>query len=316
MLLKTKDVIGLPVITIKGGEKTNKVKDILYNTQNNSVQALIVDMGSWFGSPKVILIQDIKSIGKDAVTIEDETKISEATDNIVDTESTRDPSQETAATIDKDFALVGNRIMTDTGKDLGKIIDLYFEFPNGEVTKMEISRSVTEDLISGTKVLSMNQVISIGKDCIIVKDEAYGMVENQQITGGVQKTMQDIKTTVVSAGGSVMESGEETKKGLEQNWEENQGTIQEKLGDVGQKAQGAFEKIKETVTEKSNEFQDRIKEQRLDSILGKTLKNVTLLTDEDDIIAVPGDIITHKIIEEAKQNGRLDQLLNNVESLD
>ena len=81
-MLKGNNILGLKVIAIKNGKKINKVEDIIYNPKENKVKALLIDESGWFEDAKVILLQNIKSIGRDAVLIESEDQITKASKKV------------------------------------------------------------------------------------------------------------------------------------------------------------------------------------------------------------------------------------------
>ncbi len=70
MTIKGQNVINLKIITINDGKEIDNVKDIIYDPKQNRVRALLISNGGWFSDAKVLLMEEIKNIGQDAVIID------------------------------------------------------------------------------------------------------------------------------------------------------------------------------------------------------------------------------------------------------
>ena len=53
-MLKSKDTMGLQIITLDAGIKLGKVHDLLLDGAGTKVLGLLVDEGGWFSSAKVV----------------------------------------------------------------------------------------------------------------------------------------------------------------------------------------------------------------------------------------------------------------------
>lgn len=69
-LLKGKNIVGLKVLSLDTGEFLDDVDELIFDPKEHKVKAFVVDEGGWFSDAKIILFNDVKSIGKDAITIE------------------------------------------------------------------------------------------------------------------------------------------------------------------------------------------------------------------------------------------------------
>ena len=106
-------LIGLPVVSFETGKKFEKVEDIIYDDQTNSIVALLVDRGGMFSDAKIIEYSKISSVGDDAVIVVDENVIVSASE-----------SELVSRAVGEKVSVRGKQIMTEDGKDLGKVTDL------------------------------------------------------------------------------------------------------------------------------------------------------------------------------------------------
>ena len=190
MSIKANTLISLPVITVKSGKKIGNIKNIVYNSQNNQVTAFVVDEKGWFSDAKIILIVDIKSIGKDAILVEDESKIISANNKVDHT---------VALTANDNNFLDASDVITQDGTKLGKVTDIYFDQITGKLEAIEVSGGFLKDAVSGVTKIAISNIITVGKENLIVQNVAEAEIENQTQEQGLNKVMADIKTTTVGA---------------------------------------------------------------------------------------------------------------------
>ncbi len=181
MMLKGTDVIGLNVFTVRDGRKLSAVKDIVYDPRQHKVLALIVDEGGWFSDATVIPIDQVKSIGDDAVLIDNEDVLMKA-DEV---------SEYVSSVAGSSTYLTKTRVLTDTGKDLGTVNDIYFDPTTGSVDELEVSQGVVGDISGGMKKVRVADIVTVGQDATIVKGYVEDSLEAQADQGGVQGLVQE-----------------------------------------------------------------------------------------------------------------------------
>lgn len=111
-LMRARDVSGLPVVTITGGDDIAEIKDVVYDAGSHSLIGFTLNKRGWFrGTLKgVLAATDIESIGADAVMVLDDAALTEsATPDaaLAEPETQRD--------------VMGNRVLSSDGTDLGEI---------------------------------------------------------------------------------------------------------------------------------------------------------------------------------------------------
>jgi len=125
---KGKDAGGLLVITRDSGKKVGKVEDLVLDAQGSRVLGILIDEAGWFREAKVVPWPSFRSIGVDVVVIDEEASAKKASD-----------VPEMSAVLKTDNVLVGARVMTTDGHELGKIEDFYFDPQTGVVKGFELS---------------------------------------------------------------------------------------------------------------------------------------------------------------------------------
>jgi uncharacterized protein YrrD len=206
MSIKANSLIGLPVITVHDGKNINTIKDVVYDGATNQVTAFVVDEKGWFNVAKIILIKDIKSIGKDAVLIDDASKIVTA-DSRVD--------KSVALTANNDNFLDTNEVITQSGTRLGKVTDIYFNEITGKLEAIEVSEGFLKNIVSGTKKIEVDDIITVGTENLIVGDNVKQSINSQAQRQGLNKVVEDVKVTsanVASQAGEKIQEATETVK--------------------------------------------------------------------------------------------------------
>lgn len=220
MLIKANDVIGLKVITLETGKEVAKVQDVVYDPRDNMVKALVIDEGGWFSDAKVILFEDIKSIGEDAVIIESEEKVRTASE----------VSSRVANIAREEQNLTKTKIITEEGDELGSVSDIIFDSKTGKVEEFEVSQGA-QNLASGKKTIRVNNIITVGEDATIVSGVSKQVVEQQAQQQGIQ--------------GAIKKATETVKEKVPQYMEQAREKAEELTGKAKEKGEEAKEKVQE-----------------------------------------------------------------------
>jgi uncharacterized protein YrrD len=257
-ILKATDVVGLPVITIDSGAEIDHVSDVLYDLVNNKVTALLIDRGGWFSEAKVIDLSDIHSIGHDVVLV--------PTDGVVKKAGDFKENHLAQVAKDRDY-LRKTRMVTEEGEEIGKVTDVFFTLPYGDVTHFEVSEGLLEDAMEGRKIVPVANIITVGEDATIVRTGVEEDVDNQ-ITGGVKQAVKELKQDAQIA---VDKAEHQTRQ-------------------LTDEAQSAVAQLK-----------DKAKDEVKTDVVGKYLtKNI--ISDNDKVIGERGEMITHEMLHQAEAN--------------
>lgn len=316
MLIKGNDVLDLKVISINEGKYIENVDDLIYDPRTHKVRALLVDKGGWFSKAKVILFEDIKTIGKDAIIIESESQL-----------KTADEVGERIATISKsDTFLTKTKIITETGTELGSVSDIYFDQKTGDVIDLEVSQGGLKDLQSGKKRVKVSDIITIGEDATIVKGYAEAVIaqqaQQQGLQGALNKGVSQAKQAYEGAKDLPNDPQMNTKvdttktqvsdfvEAANQKILEINERIKQKANDTQPKVQQKAGTVVSQVKQKAEETRETMEYKKKEDAAGKYLK-VNILSPKDELIAKRGEMVTHSIIKKAENFGVLDKVLNN-----
>ncbi len=302
MLIKGNDVIGLKVLTLSKGQQIEDVEDIIYDPSENQVKALLVDKGGLFSDAKVIPLSSVKSIGKDAVMVKDVGVIKKASE----------VGEKVSHIAHEDTYLTKTRIVTESGTDLGHVTDLYFDDHTGVVHDLEVSQGL-KDLQSGKKKVKVSDILTVGKDATIVRVAAESRMQKQARSQGVQGGI----TAMHKRAPTFLDEAKETLSSLGQKTSAKARELQEKAAEQIQPQQSSsdiqrgLEKTANATREKMLQGKEKITEIQRENAVGKYVtKNI--LTRNDDVLAVRGDLITNGLLDEAEGAGVLGQMLANI----
>lgn len=146
-LMRTSEVTKRPVVTM-GGEDPAQIKDIVYAADGGSVHGFTLAGRGLFSGPlpRVLPWSNVLALGSDAVMIQNE-------DSLTDSGALSPGSEEP---VSKGGNILGSRVLTDTGTDLGEVVDAIIEVQGGsdqcDVVGYEIESSEALEN-AGTKVL-------------------------------------------------------------------------------------------------------------------------------------------------------------------
>jgi uncharacterized protein YrrD len=200
---KGKDVVGKPVIAYDTGEKVESIVDLIFDQNDNRLLGFLIDEGGWFSNAKVLPLISVRAIGIDAVIVPSKDVIA--------------PSSQYAAIhkiLENNNILNGTRIMTTDGRDLGTLVDFYFDQTTGVVEGYEASGGLFADAYSGRSFVPAPQTLKIGEDVAFVPAETANLMEEQ--VGGLKAAMQTasekIQETAQVASDKIQETGEKLQE--------------------------------------------------------------------------------------------------------
>ncbi len=172
MLVKGSTLKGMKVIAKQVGKEINSIDDVLYNRDTGVVDALLISSGGMFkASSQVLKLRDVDSIGSDAIMID--------SDNII-----REVSADSIKNFKAKDILLGKKIVTEEGSQLGSVTDFFFDSESGQIQKYEVSEGVLNDLKGGRKEIDAAGISRVGDDTILVSPSVKEEVEAQPDDGG------------------------------------------------------------------------------------------------------------------------------------
>jgi uncharacterized protein YrrD len=268
---KGKDIVGKPVISYDSGEKVETVVDLIFDQYDNRLLGFLIDEGGWFSNAKVLPLDLVKAIGVDAVIIPSAQVI---------ISSNKNPAINKI--LETNNVLNGTRIMTTDGKDLGALVDFYFDEHTGAVEGYEASGGLFADTYSGRSFVPAPQTLKIGEDVAFVPAETADLMEEQ--VGGLKAAMQNAN-----------EKFQETAQVAGEKMQETAQLTGDKLQAAGRLANS---KITNVIVDR-----DAQKAFVVDKVAQKTVND-----PNGHHLVVVGEVINLDIADTAEQLGILDEL--------
>ncbi|MFI7140866.1 PRC-barrel domain-containing protein [Streptomyces massasporeus] len=114
--VRASEIAKLPVVTL-GGEDVAQVKDIVFDAVSGSVRCFTLSGRGLLSGPlkRDLLWNKVHALGPDAVMIRDENALAD------DDAAAKDSKASGGGNV------IGSRVMTEGGTDLGKIVDVVIE---------------------------------------------------------------------------------------------------------------------------------------------------------------------------------------------
>jgi uncharacterized protein YrrD len=158
-----KDLVNLPVVSNAAAREIGRVQEVLFNPAANALYGLVVKPAEKDGPVLLVPQRGIRSIGKDAITVESMNAVEHYEDNL--------QAQEISAA---GGHRGGMSVMTQSGETVGKIDKVTLN-DDGTVQSYHSSTG-----LFGTKHdIEPSEVKSGSKDMIIISDSAReGSVKN------------------------------------------------------------------------------------------------------------------------------------------
>jgi uncharacterized protein YrrD len=279
---KGRDIIGKSVIAYDSGKKITNVIDLIFDQNDNRLLGFLVEEGGLFSSAKVLPLYLVKALGVDAIIIPDRQSIA--------------PSQSYAdihTILDNNNVLNGTRIMTTDGRDLGKLIDFYFDETTGIIEGYETSGGLFADAYSGRSFVPAPKTLKIGRDVAFVPVETVELMEEQ--VGGLKAAMQNAGTKIQETAQVAGTKIQETAQVAGTKFQETSQTAGEKLQAAGRVAN----------TKLTDAIVDRPAQKEF--VIGKTAQQ-TILDPDGNLLVRAGGVITAQMADAAERGDILDRL--------
>ncbi|MGH2708922.1 MAG: PRC-barrel domain-containing protein [Actinomycetota bacterium] len=117
-LARATELIGMPVITIDGGEDIAEVKDVVFNPETNELLGFTLNKRGRFRGPMKQLLPwpRVSAVGRDAIMVGSDAAFGESADVPAD-----------LANPPPGHDVIGNAVVTDSGVQLAYVTDVVLE---------------------------------------------------------------------------------------------------------------------------------------------------------------------------------------------
>ena len=169
MLHRYSEALNLPVVCANNGKKAGVIKDIIFCPENKEVRAFLLEHKGLEIRKKIVKLKSILSLGGDAVIIDSPDCV----------ESLGKASY--TAEFKDEGSILGLRIFTRAGEELGIVKDVIFDWRTGRIEGFEVSDGLLQDIMQGRRILPLFGKVEFGEENVLVEKEAVEEMEN---TGG------------------------------------------------------------------------------------------------------------------------------------
>jgi uncharacterized protein YrrD len=156
--LKTSEIIGLPVVTVKGGEDEAEIRDVIYSGEGGALLGFTLNKRGFLRGRmrEVLTAESVSAIGADAVMIEDDECL-----------IGRGEAPEEVASPPKDRNVLGDAVVTETGVRLGTVSDLVLAVGGrGEIIGYQLKRDDSKE----AWFIPRPQQLAVSGDALLVPD--------------------------------------------------------------------------------------------------------------------------------------------------
>jgi uncharacterized protein YrrD len=270
---KTQKILGLPIISISDGTEAGRVKSIIINADKGAIDYIVVDSGIQIFSARVIASEDILGIGEYALTIENQGII---------TDISKVPMA--IELLQKEIQVKGSKVLTKKGRLIGEIGDIYVDENDCcQITGLEFISDITQKKV---RLIPRESVITFGKNLTVVKEE-------------VEASLLDTPTQL-GVDDRISEDEKKNDLVLEEHYNESVAAV----GNT--EAQTAVPNSDDVQNNASVLFEQRQKQYLMGRFATRTISD-----NFGNVIISEGGFIDEAVIDEAKQKGKLVELVMN-----
>lgn len=158
--MNAKALIGMTVFAIEGGKNVGSVERLLFSPETMRVVAFVVTPRSgMMADPepqKLLSTEKVRSIGQDAITVDSESLLDVTADGELP------PGAVAFDQIERE------KVITESGDHVGDVASLEFDEIDFRLDFLEVGRG----FLSGHAMVTVENIISVGEDVIVVRDSA------------------------------------------------------------------------------------------------------------------------------------------------
>ena len=173
---RVSQMLGMSVMSAANGASLGRVEDLLVDGPGGQVVdgpggqviAVVVRRGT-LASARVLSYEEVQVVGPDAV-------IARSEDRIVNPREWHERGLEATPS----SALKDRRVVTDDGRQLGRIKDVFVDGATGTVRGYEIGSGGLAGLVGGRATLSRTDGVRIGPDAVVVSQPPGGVDDDDE----------------------------------------------------------------------------------------------------------------------------------------
>jgi uncharacterized protein YrrD len=301
---KGSDVIGKAVVTYDTGKKIERIRDLIFDQKRNQLLGFLVEEKGLFRDAKVIPLQEVQAIGLDAIVVHSKESVVGA-----------DHIPVIKEILHHNNVLMGTRILTTTGIDLGGLVDLFFDEHSGLVEGYEVSGGVFADAYSGRSFVPAPETLKIGGDVAFVPPETAQMMQEQVggIRGAVQAAGDRLQDSAETANRRLQATAQTANEQLQSSVENVNRRLQQASQNAGEQLQAATDATSSNLQHLNRDAAASLTNNLVDPteqkvyVIGKRVER-DVLTPDSSVLLLQGQEVTLDDAEAAEHMGILNEL--------
>ena len=170
LLLRATEISGLPVVSVADGEAVADVKDVVYDPDQGSLVGFTLNKRGFLKGPMkaVVPISSVVAIGRDAVMVADAGACEEKGSGVA--------AEVSAGAVGN---VVGNDVLTDGGRRLGKVTDIVVAADSGDVLGYELEGDERLQAHAGKRLfLPIPDTIAVSGTTLLVPASAEPFIRD------------------------------------------------------------------------------------------------------------------------------------------
>jgi len=181
--MRTSEIGSLPVVTL-AGDDVAQVKDVVFSADGGAVAGFTLAGRGLLSGPlkKGLTWTKVVGLGPDAVMIADDSAL-EPVDTVIAAAASSSAGAGSGGNV------LGDRVLTDTGSDLGKVSDVVIEYDNADGGpcdvvgyEIEASDALKASSSKGNKhtrlLLPLPDTLAVSSEHVMVPSSAEGFVSD------------------------------------------------------------------------------------------------------------------------------------------
>ena len=162
--MNAKSLIGMTVFAVDAGKNLGSVDRLLFSPEDMRVTGLMVaPVAGLMDEPepqKLLSTDKIKAVGQDAITV-DSASLLEVT-----------AEGELPAGVVAFDQIEREKVLTESGEELGEVSSVEFDEQSFRLDYLEVGRG----FLSGSSLITVENIVSVGEDVIVVRDSAVNEI--------------------------------------------------------------------------------------------------------------------------------------------
>jgi uncharacterized protein YrrD len=152
-----KDLQGLAIVDVKGGNKLGSADEIVVSPDNGRVLGFVMkSMGVLSPNERIVEMSDVRSIGPDAITVEGE-EVAHTSGAAAEVFQQARSGKRT---------LNGKKVVTQDGTVVGTVTDYTIDEREARVTGLILGGGLFEK----GDVIPADRIVSVGSDVVVVSE--------------------------------------------------------------------------------------------------------------------------------------------------